>query len=193
MRKIVFATNNKNKLYEIQHLLKDCVDILSLADIGFDEDIEETENTLEGNALLKAHAVYDKTGYDVFADDTGLEIDALDGKPGVYSARYAGSACDSQANMRKVLDDMRDEENRNAAFRTVIALILNGKEHVFEGQVSGQILKAQQGDQGFGYDPIFQPNGYTETFAQLPLSVKNRISHRGLAVRKLVAFLRKCD
>ena len=191
MKKIVFATNNKNKLHEIQHLLKDVVDILSLKDIGFNEDIAETESTLEGNALLKAHAIYDKYGYHVFSDDTGLEIDALGGEPGVYSARYAGDDCNPQDNMEKVLRNMKGEKARNARFRTAIALILNGKEYVFEGEVEGQILETKQGEQGFGYDPIFQPNGYQETFAQLPLAIKSEISHRGLAVKKLVAFLKE--
>lgn len=191
MKKIVFATNNKNKLGEIQHLLKDVVDILSLDEIGFDEDIPETEATLEGNALLKAHAIYDKYGYNVFADDTGLEIDALGGEPGVYSARYAGEECNAEANMNKVLDELQGKMHRKANFRTAIALILEGEEYLFEGEVVGQILERKQGDQGFGYDPIFQPSGYNETFAQLSMDVKNEISHRGLAIKKLVAFLKE--
>jgi len=191
MRKIVFATNNKNKLYEIQQLLKDVVDIVSLSDIGFDEDIPETETTLEGNALLKARAIYNKFNYNVISDDTGLEVEALNGEPGVYSARYAGEACDPLANMQKVLAGLKGKENRNARFRTAIALILNGEEYTFEGLVEGKILTTQQGDEGFGYDPIFQPNGYQETFAQLPLAIKNEISHRGLAVKKLVTFLKE--
>lgn len=191
MKKIVFATNNKNKLHEIQHLLKDVVDILSLSDIGFDEDIAETESTLEGNALLKAHAIYDKFGYNVFSDDTGLEIDALNGEPGVYSARYAGEDGNAEANMIKVLKGLQGEKVRDAKFRTAIALILNGEEFLFEGQVKGYILEEKQGEQGFGYDPIFQPIGYKESFAELPLSIKNKISHRGLAVQKLVAFLKE--
>lgn len=190
MNKIVFATNNKNKLYEIQHLLKDTVDILSLSDIGFYDDIEETEDTLEGNALLKARAIYDKFGCNVFSDDTGLEIDALDGAPGVYSARYAGTSCNAEDNMVKVLQELTNTDNRNAQFRTVIALILEGKEYLFEGLVNGKMLRGKHGDKGFGYDPIFQPEGYQESFAQLPLEVKNNISHRGLAVKKLVAFLK---
>lgn len=193
MRKVVFATNNKNKLNEIQHLLKDVVDILSLADISFHEDIPETETTLEGNALLKAHAIYDRYGYDVFADDTGLEIDALNGEPGVYSARYAGEDGNAEANMTKVLLNLKGKDNRKACFRTTIALILNGKEFLFEGKVDGVILSEKQGKKGFGYDPIFQPQGYQETFAQLPMSIKNEISHRGLAVKQLVAFLKDQD
>lgn len=193
MKKVVFATNNKNKLGEIQQLLEGVVEVLSLSDIGFNEDIPETEDTLEGNALLKSHAIYDRFGYDVFSDDTGLEIDALNGEPGVYSARYAGSECncDSEANMAKVLAKLEGNDKRTAQFRTVVALILDGKEHLFEGSVQGNILKERQGKDGFGYDPIFQPLGYKETFAQLPMSVKNKISHRGLAVQKLVGFLKE--
>ncbi len=191
MEKIVFATNNKNKLNEIQHLLKDVVDIVSLSDIGFNEDIAETEETLEGNALLKSHAIFDKYGYNVFSDDTGLEIEALDGKPGVYSARYAGDECLAENNMKKVLTELEGKDNRKAQFRTVIALILNGKEYLFEGLVRGTIMTDKQGQDGFGYDPIFQPDGYNATFAELPMSVKNEISHRGLAVKKLVAFLKE--
>lgn len=191
MKKIVFATNNKNKLHEIQHLLKDVVHILSLSDIGFNEEIDETEITLEGNALLKAHAIYDRYEYNVFSDDTGLEIDALNGEPGVYSARYAGEECDAKANMAKVLEQLEGKKVRSARFRTAIALILDGKEYIFEGEAKGHILDSEQGEQGFGYDPIFQPNGYQETFAQLPLSTKSEISHRGLAIKKLVAFLKE--
>ncbi len=191
MKKIVFASNNHNKLREIQELLEGKLNIVSLADIGFTKEIAETENTLEGNALLKAHAVYDKYAYNVFADDTGLEIEALNGRPGVYSARYAGKACNAEDNMRKVLSDMNKKSNRTARFRTVIALILEGKEYLFEGIVEGEILKHKQGKEGFGYDPVFRPKGYTETFAQLPLPIKNKISHRGLAINKLVAFLKE--
>lgn len=191
MRKIVFASNNQNKLSEIQHLLKGIVDIVSLKEIGFDQEIDETETTLEGNALLKAHAIYDQYGFSVFADDTGLEVDVLDGAPGVYSARYAGEACNAEDNMKKVLTELEGEQHRTARFRTVIALILDGQEHLFEGSVQGQILEHKQGEKGFGYDPIFQADGYAETFAQLPLSVKNEISHRGLAVKKLVTFLKE--
>lgn len=191
MEKIVFATNNKNKLSEIQHLLKDIVDIVSLAEIGFDEDIPETEPTLEGNALLKAHAIYDRFGYHVFSDDTGLEIEALDGAPGVFSARYAGEDGNAEANMNKVLAKLDGIVQRKARFRTVISLIINGKEYLFEGIVNGHITKKRQGEKGFGYDPIFRPEGYTETFAQLSMDIKNNISHRGLAVKQLVAFLKE--
>lgn len=189
MNKVVFASNNENKVKEIRHLLSGVVEVLSLSDIGFDKDIPETEVTLEGNALLKAHAIYDEFGYDVFSDDTGLEIEALGGAPGVYSARYAGEACNAEDNMKKVLRELDGEDNRNARFRTVVALILDGKEHLFEGSVDGYILTAKQGAEGFGYDPIFQPQGYTESFAELSLDTKSKISHRGLAIQKLIAFL----
>lgn len=192
MRKIVFATNNNNKLKEIQSLLKNQVEIQSLSDIGFNEEIDETENTLEGNSLLKSKAIYDRFNCDVFADDTGLEIEALNGEPGVYSARYADkNSSNAEANMAKVLDKMTDITNRKAQFRTVISLILDDKEYAFEGIVQGCIIEHRQGDDGFGYDPIFRPDGYDETFAQLPMEVKNKISHRGLAVQKLVEFLKE--
>jgi len=190
MKKIVFASHNQNKVSEIQHLLKGIVNIVSLSDIGFDKDIAETANTLEGNAIIKARAIYDQYGYHVFADDTGLEIEALNGAPGVYSARYAGEACRAEDNMQKVLSEMEGISKREARFRTVIALIMDGKEYLFEGSVEGQILRHKQGDKGFGYDPIFQPIGYEESFAQLPIEVKNKISHRGLAIQQLVAFLK---
>ncbi len=191
MEKIVFATNNKNKLKEIQLLLDGVVELVSLADINFNEEIDETETTLEGNALLKARAISEKFGCNVFADDTGLEIEALGGEPGVYSARYAGEPSNSENNMKLVLEKLQSITNRNAQFRTVIALILNGEEFLFEGKVNGEILEKKCGSEGFGYDPIFRPNGYQETFAQLPIAVKNKISHRGLAVKKLVDFLKK--
>ena len=191
MKKIVFATNNKNKLSEIQHLLNATVDIVSLADIHFYDDIEETEDSLEGNASLKSHAIFDSQGLNVFSDDTGLEIEALNGDPGVYSARYAGEDGNAEANMTKVLTQMKGVNNRKACFRTVISLILEGKEYFFEGKVEGVILTEKHGEKGFGYDPIFQPEGYQESFAELPLDIKNSISHRGRAVQKLVAFLKE--
>ena len=190
MKKIVFATNNENKLREIKELLKDKIEVVSLEDIGFHEDIEETELTLEGNALLKSKAIFDRYDCDVFSDDTGLEIDALDGEPGVFSARYADkNNSDAEENMKKVLAKMKGKKDRTANFRTAISLILNGEQYIFEGIVHGTILKQKQGDEGFGYDPIFQPLNYTESFAELPSEVKNKISHRGLAVQKLVTFL----
>lgn len=190
MKKIVFSTNNPNKLKEIKQLLDANYNIVSLSDIGFDEDIEETETTLQGNASLKSKAIFEQFKCDVFSDDTGLEIEALNGEPGVYSARYADkNKSDAEANMKKVLTNMEGKTNRNAQFRTAISLILDGKEYLFEGKVKGKILDEKAGEEGFGYDPIFQPEGYQESFAQLHSSVKNKISHRGLAIQKLVAFL----
>ena len=165
MRKIVFATNNRHKLEEIRPLLDKAIDLVLLADIGCTEDIAETADTLEGNALLKARYVFEKYGYDCFADDTGLEVEALDGRPGVFSARYAGDGHDFEANMTKVLEELQGVENRSARFRTVVALILGGKEYQFEGIVRGQIIQARRGNEGFGYDPVFLPDGSNLTFA----------------------------
>ena len=187
--KIVFATNNTHKLEEIRRMLQGSHQIVSLAEIGCHEDIPEEQNTLEGNALQKAHYIKQHYGYDCFADDTGLEIDALGGRPGVYSARYAGEAKDSEANMRKVLAEMQGHSDRRARFRTVIALILGNEEHLFEGKVEGEILTARQGSAGFGYDPVFRPDGYDRSFAEMDPDTKNSISHRGEATRKLAAFL----
>lgn len=187
--KIVFATNNTHKLEEIRHMLRDSHQIVSLAEIGCHEDIPEKQDTLEGNALQKARYIKQHYGYDCFADDTGLEIDALGGRPGVYSARYAGEAKDSEANMRKVLAEMQGHTDRRARFRTVIALILGNEEHLFEGKVEGEILTARQGSAGFGYDPVFRPDGYDRSFAEMDPDTKNSISHRGEATRKLAAFL----
>lgn len=187
--KIVFATNNTHKLEEIRRMLRGSHQIVSLAEIGCHEDIPEEQDTLEGNALQKARYIKQHYGYDCFADDTGLEIDALGGRPGVYSARYAGEAKDSEANMRKVLAEMQGHTDRRARFRTVIALILGNEEHLFEGKVEGEILTARQGSAGFGYDPVFRPNGYDRSFAEMDPDTKNSISHRGEATRKLAAFL----
>ena len=189
--KLVFATNNPNKLKEIQHKLGSQVELLGLEDIGCKEEIPETEPTLEGNALQKAMYVYNNFGLDCFADDTGLEIDALDGEPGVYSARYAGEAKDAQANMDKVLAKLSGEINRKACFKTVIAVVIGGKSTLMEGEVAGTILTEKRGGDGFGYDPIFQPNGYDISFAEMDLTEKNKISHRARAVEKLVAFLNR--
>ncbi len=189
--KLVFATNNENKLREIQQILGEQMEILSLTDIGCTEEIPETEPTLEGNALLKARYVFDKYGYNCFADDTGLEIDALNGEPGVYSARYAGVDKDAQANMAKVLEKMKGETKRAACFKTVIALIIDNEETLLKGQVDGQILTEKSGTKGFGYDPIFQHDGYAVSFAEMDLAEKNKISHRGRAVQELVAFLNR--
>lgn len=187
--KIVFATNNTHKLEEIRRMLRGSHQIVSLAEIGCHEDIPEEQDTLEGNALQKARYIKQHYGYDCFADDTGLEIDALGGRPGVYSARYAGEAKDSEANMRKVLAEMQGHSDRRARFRTVIALILGNEEHLFEGKVEGEILTARQGYAGFGYDPVFRPDGYDRSFAEMDPDTKNSISHRGEATRKLAAFL----
>ncbi len=187
--KLVFATNNLHKLDEVRKITATRAEILSLHDIGCHDDIPETGSTLEENALQKARYVRDKFCLDCFADDTGLEVEALCGAPGVYSARYAGEAHDSEANMRKLLSEMDGKENRRARFRTVIALILDGKEYMFEGIVNGTITEYKRGTNGFGYDPVFMPDGYTKTFAELGDSVKNTISHRAEAVKKLSAFL----
>ena len=187
VKKIVFATGNPNKLKEIKSAIKS-FEIIGLKDLKITEEIPETGNTLKKNALQKAKYVYDKTGLDCFSDDTGLEIEALDFRPGVYSAMYAGPDCNAENNMRKVLEELGEGLNRNAQFKTVIALILQGKEYFFEGVVKGEILKQKTGKDGFGYDPIFRPLGYKESFAEMSIAQKNEISHRGLAVKKLVEF-----
>ena len=187
---LVFATNNAHKLDEVRQILGDRFKVLSLNDIGCHEDIPETADTFQGNALQKARYVKEHYGYDCFADDTGLEVKALDGAPGVHSARYAGDH-DSEANMTKLLHELEKKSDRSAQFRTVIALILNGQEVLFEGIVTGQIATERHyGDGGFGYDPIFVPDGYTETFSQMSSQGKNLISHRGRAVRKLADYLK---
>lgn len=189
-RKLVFATNNAHKLEEVTAILGEHIELLSLNDIDCHTDIPETADTLEGNARLKSSFIFENYGMDCFADDTGLEVEALNGAPGVYSARYAGGeGHDSQANMRKLLHDLEGVENRKAQFRTAISLILGGKEYLFEGVVKGEIIKEKRGDSGFGYDPIFQPEGYDKTFAELGNDIKNTISHRARAVQKLCEFL----
>ena len=188
--KIVFATNNPNKLKEIQSLMHAGIEIISLKDIGCTEDIPETGETLEANAFQKARYLKEQYGYDCFADDTGLEVEALNGAPGVYSARYAGPERSAEANMAKILTELDGKENRKAQFRTAVALILNGKEQLFEGKVEGHISETKQGEEGFGYDPIFLPKNYQRSFAQMSMDEKGTISHRGRAVRKLVDFLR---
>lgn len=188
MQQIIFATNNKHKKDEVSHLLPG-FEVLTLSEIGISEDIPETGETLEENALIKANFVFEKTGLDCFADDTGLEVEALGGKPGVYSARYAGEPADPQANIDKLLAELKDIENRKARFRTVIALIQNGEPVFIEGIVNGRIIECRSGASGFGYDPVFIPDGYAQTFAQMSLEEKNKISHRGKATRKLVEFL----
>ena len=187
-KKFIFATGNPNKLKEIKYAIKG-FEIVGLRDLGITEEIPETGATLKENALLKAKYVYNKTGLNCFADDTGLEIESLNNRPGVSSARYAGPSCNTENNITKVLSELVGSTNRKACFKTIIALLLNGEEHYFEGKVKGEILKKKTGVGGFGYDPIFRPIGYKQTFAQMSLSLKNKISHRGLAVKKLVAFL----
>jgi XTP/dITP diphosphohydrolase len=186
---LVFASNNPNKIKEIQLLLPNAIQILSLEDIGCTEEIPETAPTIEGNAIQKANYVTQKYGYPCFADDTGLEVEALNGDPGVYSARYAGNQRDANDNMDKLLTNLANQSNRTAQFKTIICLNLLGQQHLFEGIVKGQIITEKIGNQGFGYDPIFVPNGYNQTFAEMPIEEKSKISHRGLAVEKLVAFL----
>jgi len=188
-KKLVFATNNQHKLEEIRSILSDSYQIVSLDEIGCFEDIPETADTLEGNALLKAQYVKTHYGYDCFADDTGLEVKALNNAPGVYSARYAGDAKDSKANIRKVLKELENHSDRSAIFRTVIALIMGEKEYLFVGAVEGKLIDEAKGNAGFGYDPVFIPEGYSETFAEMKPDVKNTISHRAKAVEKLKAFL----
>jgi XTP/dITP diphosphohydrolase len=190
MRTLVFATNNPNKIAEVKTMLGAQYQFLSLADIGCHEDIPETSPTLEGNALQKARYVQEKYGYDCFSEDTGLEVDALMGAPGVITARYAGPARDDAANMAKVLAELGPQADRGAQFRTVIALLMDGQTHLFEGIVRGQITEHRSGIGGFGYDPIFQPEGYQQTFAEMDRAAKNAISHRGRAIRKLQDFLR---
>lgn len=189
MHTIVFATNNKHKLLEVQQILGNTFHLKSLVDIGFTGDIPEDFDTLEQNASQKAWYLYNRYGVDCFADDTGLEVDALEGKPGVYSARYAGEQRNSQDNIVKLLADLKGICNRKAQFRTVISLIISGEEYQFQGVVRGSIIDELKGSDGFGYDPIFVPEGYNLTFAEMELDLKNRISHRGLATQKLVAFL----
>lgn len=191
MRKFVFATNNAHKLEEVRSILKNQVEILSLEDIGCVADIPETADTLEGNALLKAQYIKKHYQLDCFADDTGLEIEALEGKPGVYSARYAGEDCHPEDNMKKVLEELKEISHRQAQFRTVIALLQKEETKTFEGAISGTITSQKQGEDGFGYDPIFQPKGYSQTFAQMGSDEKNKISHRALAVKKLCDFLKQ--
>lgn len=187
--KIVFATNNLNKLIEVQKMLPDSIQLLTLKDINCFKEIEETETTLEGNAKLKANYITDNFGYSCFADDTGLEVDSLDGEPGVYSARYAGKENDSEKNMQKLLSELKNTSNRNAQFRTAVVLNLNNEQFVFEGICKGVILTEKSGEKGFGYDPLFKPEGYSTSFAEMTSEEKNVISHRGISIRKLVEFL----
>jgi XTP/dITP diphosphohydrolase len=186
---LVFASNNKNKIKEIQLLVPQSIQVLSLEDIGCFEEIPETANTIEGNAIQKANYVTDKYGYNCFADDTGLEVEALNGEPGVYSARYAGDQKDATDNMDKLLNNLKDKSKRTAQFKTVIALNLNGNQILFTGIIKGKIIEEKVGTNGFGYDPIFVADGYIKTFAEFSIVEKSTISHRGLAVKQLVDFL----
>ena len=187
--KLVFATHNPNKLKEVQQLVPNQIELINLETIGCTTDIPETADTLEGNAKLKADFITNNYQLSCFADDTGLLVNSLKGEPGVYSARYAGPQADSNANMDKLLTNLSSKKDRSAYFQTVIALNLNGKTYIFEGKIEGVITASKRGENGFGYDPIFQPNGYKETFAELPLTIKNKISHRALAFKKLITYL----
>ena len=189
MKKFVFATNNAHKLKEVAAIVGHQIELLSLKDIGCHDDIPETSDTLEGNALQKAKYVYERYHIDCFADDTGLEVEALGGAPGIYSARYAGEGHNSEENIRKLLHELEGKDNRKARFRTVFALIINGKEHLFEGIVKGEIIATKRGTSGFGYDPVFVPEGFTQTFAEMSDAQKNKISHRAIGVNKLCKFL----
>ncbi|WGD34141.1 non-canonical purine NTP diphosphatase [Olleya sp. YS] len=188
---LVFATNNLNKLKEVQSLIPSHITLLSLKDIGCFEDVPETQNTIEGNAIQKAEYIKQQYGYDCFADDTGLEVEALNGEPGVFSARYAGTQRDANDNMDLLLSKLKSKDSRQAQFKTVIALHLNNELETFTGICKGDITTTKQGDKGFGYDPIFKANGYTKTFAEISLDEKNKIGHRGKAIRLLVDYLNK--
>lgn len=190
MKSLVFATNNKHKIEEVTHILHDKYKLISLSELGFTDDIPETEPTLEGNASLKAWHIFNKFGTDCFADDTGLEVDALNGEPGVYSARYAGDTHDFNLNTSKLLSNLEGHTNRKARFRTVVSLIIEGKETLFEGILEGHIINERRGFQGFGYDPVFIPDGYSQTIAEMLPELKNKISHRALAMQKMADFLK---
>ena len=186
---LIFATSNQNKVLEIQKILPKKFNIKSLKDLNYFEDVPENENTIDGNAVFKAKYIYEKFNINVFADDTGLEVEALNGEPGVHSARYAGTTRNSEKNIKKLLKNLKNVKNRNARFKTVIALIIDNKLHKFSGIVEGYILDSPKGNNGFGYDPIFCPNGFDKSFAELTLKEKNLISHRSLAMKKLIDFI----
>tara|TARA_B100001093_G_scaffold86350_1_gene78150 strand:- start:5801 stop:6379 length:579 start_codon:yes stop_codon:yes gene_type:complete len=186
---LIFATSNQNKVLEIQKILPKKLNIKSLKDLNYFEDIPENETTIEGNAIFKAKYIYEKFNINVFADDTGLEVEALNGEPGVHSARYAGTTRNSEKNIKKLLKNLKNIKNRNARFKTVIALIIDNKLHIFSGIVEGYILESPKGNNGFGYDPIFCPNGFNKSFAELTLKEKNLISHRSFAMKKLIDFI----
>ena len=189
--KLVFATHNLNKFKEVQAMMPSHIELLSLSEIDCNEDIAETESTIEGNAILKANYIKENYGYDCFADDTGLEVSALNNEPGVYSARYAGSENDAQANIKKLLLNLSEKENREARFKTAISLVFDGKKELFLGICEGVIIKEQRGNDGFGYDPVFQPTAFTKTFAEMTLQQKSEIGHRGRAIRQLIDYLSK--
>ena len=191
--KLVFASNNTNKIKEIQQLIPASIEVVSLQDIGCTEDIPETADTIEGNAILKANYVTEKYGFNCFADDSGLEVEALNGAPGVYSARYAGEPKNDDNNMDKLILALKNEPNKKANFKTVICLNINGKQHLFSGIVNGEIIDTKIGENGFGYDPIFIADGFTKTFAELTMEEKSSISHRGIAVKQLVNFLNSAE
>jgi len=191
MMKLVFATNNLNKIYEVQSLLPSEIEVLSLEEIGCKEEIPETASTIEGNAIQKANFIKTNFGYDCFADDTGLEVNALNGAPGVLSARYAGEQKNAQDNIDKLLVNLKNKTDRRARFKTVIALTLGSETYTFTGICKGSITEEKSGHRGFGYDPIFKPEGYRETFAEMELSLKNQIGHRGKAVQQLIDYLQK--
>lgn len=186
---LIFATHNKNKVIEVKSLIKQNINLLNLSDINFTDEINETASTLEGNAILKAQTIFNKTKFNCFADDSGLLVDALNGEPGVYSARYAGEQKNDEDNIVKILKNLHGIENRNAQFKTVLALIINGNEYLFEGIMHGTITHEKMGAHGFGYDPIFMPHGYSKTFAELTLEEKSKISHRALALNKMIKFI----
>jgi len=188
--KLIFATHNKNKINEVRSLIPQTIELLSLSEIDINEEIEETASTIEGNASLKAKSIYNQTNINCFADDSGLLVDTLNGAPGVYSARYAGDQKNDEDNIQKLLSELNVKENRKAHFKTVMALIIDGKEFLFEGIINGTIIKEKRGTNGFGYDPVFMPDGYDQTFAEMDFQTKNSISHRGIALKKLVEFLK---
>tara|TARA_B100001175_G_scaffold54175_1_gene43225 strand:- start:257 stop:838 length:582 start_codon:yes stop_codon:yes gene_type:complete len=189
--KLIFASSNKNKFIEVEKIIPKNIKLGNLIELNFFEEIPEKEDTIEGNATFKANYINSKFNVNVFADDTGLEVQALDGKPGVHSARYAGNECNSEKNITKLLKELKNIKNRKARFKTIIALVLNKKSYQFEGIINGEILLSKKGKNGFGYDPIFKPDGYQKSFAELSIDVKNKISHRALAINKLIDFIKK--
>ena len=189
--KLIFASSNKNKFIEVEKIIPKNIKLGNLIELNFFEEIPEKEDNIEGNAIFKANYINSKFNVNVFADDTGLEVQALDGKPGVHSARFAGNECNSEKNITKLLKELKNIKNRKARFKTIIALVLNKKSYQFEGIINGEILLSKKGKNGFGYDPIFKPDGYQKSFAELSIDVKNKISHRALAINKLIDFIKK--